>query len=251
MASTVGFISPPGWRDPSPAEFPTVCADAVVTQQYPLPLLDFSYDLDAIARTDDDLRLGCRVLAAVGCDAIGVVGTPFGCAGFGSIDSAGRLHDDLVGAGGVPVVSSSSAVISALRALGAERVGLACTYYTDAWRDRWARFVTEHGFSVVARSMTDQDLTVAHDVGDRDHWSPSAEQIVASVALLVEQTPDVDAVAVSGAGARTLAPHAALQDAADRPVIGVDVALYWMLAGVTRLQTTRALASLPHWHTAG
>jgi hypothetical protein len=78
---------------------------------------------------------------------------------------------------------------------------------------------------------------------------------VASVALLVEQTPDVGAVAVSGAGARTLAHHAALQDAAlqdaaNRLVNGVDVALYWALAGVTRLQANGALASLPDWQAA-
>jgi hypothetical protein len=48
-----------------------VCADAVVTQQYTLPSRDSSYDLDPIAHTDDDLRLGCQVLSGVGCDAIG------------------------------------------------------------------------------------------------------------------------------------------------------------------------------------
>ncbi len=45
----VGFISPPAWFDPAPAEFPAALTSSVRTQQAPLALPEFDYALSSIA----------------------------------------------------------------------------------------------------------------------------------------------------------------------------------------------------------
>lgn len=75
--STIGFISPPSWFDPSPGEFPSVCMEEVRVQQTILPPPEFSYTLEGIAATGEGLVLCARLLRAAGCDVIAQVGTPF------------------------------------------------------------------------------------------------------------------------------------------------------------------------------
>lgn len=229
---TIGFISPSNWVDPTPAEFPTVCLECVVTQQYPMTLLDF----DNVAAVEEELIRGCRVLGNIGCDAVGIVGTPFGWTGFSRAEQAMGHRERLEAAAGIPIVFASASIVMALRRLGAKRVGLACTYYSNLWRDRWAGFMVESGFEVVARTMADQRLRPLHHEGDRDHWYPSNELIATSVERLVREYGNADAIVVTGAGARTLACHETLQAIAARPVIGSDTALYWALAAATGIE---------------
>ncbi len=229
----IGFISPPNWVDPTPAEFPTICAETVVTQQYPMTLLDF----DDIAATEEELIRGCRVLNNIGCDAVGIVGAPFGWAGFSTAEQAMHHRKRLEAASETPIVTASASIVMALRSLGAKRVGLACTYYSNLWRDRWAGFMVESGFDVVvARTMSDQGLRPLHHQTDRDHWYPSIELIAKSVERLVREHDNADAIVVTGAGARTLASHETLQAIAARPVIGSDTALYRALAAAAGIK---------------
>ncbi|MGI9550280.1 MAG: hypothetical protein ACR2MT_03695 [Aurantibacter sp.] len=44
----IGFISAPAWFDPTPSEFPTVVEEGVLTQQAPLLLPEFDYQLETI-----------------------------------------------------------------------------------------------------------------------------------------------------------------------------------------------------------
>lgn len=231
-SKTIGFISPPNWIDPSPAEFPTICADTLVTQQYPMTLFDFD---DSVA-SEEELIRGCRVLSNIGCHAIGIVGTPFGWAGFSSPEQAMDHRQRLEAAADAPIVTASTSIVKALHSLRARRVGLACTYYSDLWRDRWAKFMSESGFDVaVARTMSDQGLRPPRQRTE-DHWYPTADLIADSVERLVREHSNTDAIVVTGAGARTLACCNALQAIADGPVIGSDTALYWALATVAGVE---------------
>ncbi len=234
---TIGFLSPPAWFDPSPAEFPSVCTDAVRVQQSPLSLPGFDWRLDSIAETEPALIAAAATLGDIGCDLVANVGTPFAWAGLASAVEARARQERLAAAAGVPVVMSGIAIIEAFAALGARRVGLACTYYSDHWRDRWAALVAASGLDVVAaQNLSQQGLMAEHDDADRDFWAPTAEQICQSVRRLAEAAPEAEAIAISGAGSRTLALVAALEAEIDRPVFGSDTALYWAAAkaaGVT------------------
>ena len=147
---TIGFLSPPAWFDPSPAEFPSICTDVVRVQQCPLSLPGFDWRLDSIAGTEPELVTAAATLGDMGCDLVANVGTPFAWAGLASAVEARARQERLAAAAGVPVVMSGIAIIEAFAALGARRVGLACTYYSDHWRDRWAGLVTASGLDVVA-----------------------------------------------------------------------------------------------------
>ena len=58
--TNVGFISPPNWFDPSAQEFAALCAEPIGTQQFPLPLFGFDYQLSSIARTQPEQLLAAR-----------------------------------------------------------------------------------------------------------------------------------------------------------------------------------------------
>ncbi len=228
---TVGFISPPGWADPSPAEFQAVCADQVLVQQCPLLLPGFDWRIDSIAMTEPELMVAARTLGDMGCDLVAKVGTPFAWAGLRSVAEARARRDRLADATGVPVVMSGIAILDAFAALGADRVGLACTYYSDDWTQRWARFVQASGVEVlVAQNLAEQGLMPPHDDAERAYWAPTAEQISECVRRIAKIAPKTEAIAISGAGSRTLTLVHALEAETGRPVIGSDTALYWAVA---------------------
>ena len=236
-APAVGFITPPGWIAPSPAECPTVCAEPVRVQQCPLMLPGFDWRIDSIARTEPELLAAARALGDAGCDLVAKVGTPFAWAGLAGIADARARGDRMALAAGAPVVMSGIAIIDALAALGVGTVGLACTYYSDDWRDRWARYVETSGVTVgAARNFAEQGLMPPHDDSDRAHWAPTPAQIAESVQRIVDEAPDVQAIAISGAGARTLAMIPVLEAETGRPVFGSDTALYWAIAKTAGLR---------------
>jgi maleate isomerase len=170
----------------------------------------------------------------MGCDLVANVGTPFAWAGLASVTEARARQERLAAAAGAAAVMTGVAIIEAFAALGARRVGLACTYYSDDWRDRWACLVAASGLDVVsAQNLSDQGLMPPHDAADRAYWTPTAEQICQSVRRLAEGAPEAEAIAVSGAGSRTLALIPALEGEIDRPVFGSDTALYWAAAKAT------------------
>ena len=70
-----------------------------------------------------------------------------------------------------------------------------------------------------------------HDASDEEFWAPTPAQISASVRNLVGQAPRVQAIAISGAGGRTISVIDALETELGRPALGSDTALYWAVKG--------------------
>ena len=211
---SIGFFSPPGWFDPSPAWFQGICAHPVQVQQCPLSLPGFDWRIDSIARTEPELLAAARELGETGCDLV-------------------------ANAAGVPVGMSEIAIVDAFAALGADRVGLACTYYSGDWKNRWARYVRASGLEViVAQNLAEQGLMPIHDDADRAHWAPTAEQISESVRRIAEAAPQAAAIAISGVGSRTLALDRALESEVGRPVFGSNTALYWAVAKTAGVELT-------------
>jgi maleate cis-trans isomerase len=234
---TIGFISPPGWFDPSPAEFPTVCANDVRVQQCPLALPNFDWRIETIAGTEPSMMSAAGALGDAGCNLVAKVGTPFAWAGFDSMAEARARQDRLSAAAKVPAVMAGIAILDAFKALRAQRVALACTYYSDDWMAQWARFVGASGFEVIAaQNLAGQGLMVPHGDDDRDYWAPTAEQIIESVLRIARAAPRAEAIAVSGAGSRTLSLIATLEAETGRPVFGSDTALYWAVARTAEVE---------------
>lgn len=228
----VGFVSPPEWFDPSPAEFATVCDVPVRTQQAPLPLPAFSYAMADVALTEPDLAVAARTLGRIGASVACLVGTPFGWAGTGSVEGARRRTGRLSEAAGVPIVSAALAIVDTLQELGVGHVGLATTYYDRDWQEAWAGFVGTGGLKITASGLVDQGIWDRTDARDQDYWAPTADDIERSVVTLAQDIPDVEAIVVTGSGCRTLSSIAALEGATGVPVMGADTALYRAAAKV-------------------
>ena len=227
----IGFISPPGWSDPSPSEFREICAATVRVQQYSLPLPAFDWRIETIGRTEPDQIRAAESLSAMGCDVIATVGTPFAWAGLDASQDARARCGRLTAVSGVPNVMAGIAILDAFEAMAVRKVGLACTYYADEWRRAWSAYVAASGFEVrAARTLADDGLVAGHGPADEAFWAPSPANIVTSVRNLVRAAPDLEAIAISGAGARTLSFAGDLEAEIGRPVVGSDSALYWAIA---------------------
>lgn len=196
-----------------------------------MSLPGFDWRIDSIARTEPEQLRAARALGDAGCDVVAHTGTPFVWGGLNSLGEAQARQDRLADAAGVPVVMAGIAIVEAFAALGVERVALVCTYYSDDWMGRWARFVRASGLDVVAaQNLAGQGLMPSHGDDNRDYWAPSAQQICASVRRLADEAPAAQAIAISGAGSRTLSLIGALEGETERPIFGSDTALYRALA---------------------
>ena len=229
--TNAGFISPPNWFDPSPQEFATLCTVPVGTQQFPLPLFGFDYQLSSIARTQPEQLLAARTLGACRCDAIAVCGTPFGWAGLSGEAEARAGAEQLSAAATVPVVLTGTAIVDALRILGIGKVALAPTYYDEEWKAAWKAFISGCGFNVVINdNLADQGIDPTHGIGSNFPGLMGKEPVRASVKAIGENARGAEAIVVTGAGCRTNQYISELEDAAGLPVIGSDTAVFWALA---------------------
>lgn len=63
---TVGFVSPPSWFDPGPAELAALMDHRVDVQQTILPLIDFGYaELDNLANAVPEMETCTRLLGVL------------------------------------------------------------------------------------------------------------------------------------------------------------------------------------------
>ena len=102
---------------------------------------------DGLIRMADDAERGAALLATAGVDVI-----VYGCT-TGSLVGGVKWEESLVRSihenTGVRAMSTSGAVVEALRALNARRVGVA-TPYTDVLNRLETEFLEDHGFQVAA-----------------------------------------------------------------------------------------------------
>lgn len=233
----IGVISPPGWYDPALAEIPNLFSQPVRVQQCPLHLIDFDYEIDSIANTEKELLQAAGTLTEIGCDILAMTGTPFAWAGLKSLTDARERRNRISTASGAPLVMAGISLLEACTALNLKKVGLACTYYSDDWRDRWATYVSASGLDVLAAcNLSDCSIAPQHETGDRSFWAPSPTDIEKNVRHLLRTDPSIEIVLISGSGARTLQIIESLEDETGIPVVGADTALYWSIARVLGLE---------------
>lgn len=146
----------------------------------------------------------------------------YACTSGSFLDGKGSdrsVCDRLSGLAGVPFVTASTAVVLALRSLGAERVALATPYIAEVSSGA-RRYLEEAGISVVAH----RDLNLLSNL-DKGRLGPEAsEQLVRSMDLA-----GADAVFISCTNWRTLDAIAALEPDLGVPVISSNLATMWLL----------------------
>ena len=242
---TIGFVSAPAWFDPAPSEFPTVVRESVQTQQAPLLLPEFDYRLESIAAVQGDLDLCARSLEAAGCDLVAQVGSPFAWAGAVSEIQARSRCEAMARAANVPAVMTGLAMVDGLRALGAKKIAVDCTYYESGWRDAFAAFLRICGFEIIlASNLADQGLAPPNAKMADYGWAMTDDLARRSILSVAQQAPTADAVVVTGAGTRTLRILAELEGRIERPIVAADTALYWAAASELNLTLTPKMGSL-------
>lgn len=228
---TIGFISAPAWFDPAPSEFPGVCRETVRTQQAPVPLPDFDYRLESIAAAQETLHSCARSLKAIGCDLVAQVGSPFAWAGATSEREARLRCETLARAADAPTVMTGLAIVDGLRAVGARRIAVNCTYYDAVWQEGFTGFLAVCGFDIRHASTLGEQGVVDAIATIADYgWSMTPALAARSIRAVAAASPEADAIVVTGAGTRTLAILADMEAETGRPVIAADTVLYWAVA---------------------
>jgi maleate cis-trans isomerase len=228
-----GFMSPPGWLDPSPEEFRTILDGEVIIQQTMMPIYNFVFGKIAnIAGTLPEMLYCSRQLGSAESDVIAHTGTPFGWAGLATEKAARDRCALLVdAAGGVPVIMAGLAILDGLRALGAEKLAISTPYYTQEWKDAWSAIVASGGFDIQAMKSMDEQGLVPTDGNIDDHgWIMKPKNIIASAVKVAQECPDAQAVVITGAGARTMTLTPEIEKQTGLPVLASDTALFWAMA---------------------
>ncbi|OLF10586.1 hypothetical protein BLA60_15540 [Actinophytocola xinjiangensis] len=184
----------------------------------------------------DGMDRAVTELASAGVDAIAYACTS------GSF-LAGRDSDQVMCAEltrrhGVPIVTTSSALVAALHALSASALAVVTPYVTPV-ADGAAAYLTEAGFRVAARN----DLHILSNL-DKGRLEPAASYRAAT-----DLDTAADAVVVSCTNWRTLDSLAAIEAETGTPAISSNLATLWALlrlAGIDdRLSPDVALMSRP------
>lgn len=124
---------------------------------------------------------------------------------------------------GIPLVTTSSALVAALRALGAERLALVTPYVTPV-ADGAASYLEQAGFDVVQR----HDLQLLSNL-DKGRLSPSASYLAARQI----DPSGVDAVVISCTNWRTVEVLEAVEADLGVPVVSSNLATLWALLGLS------------------
>jgi len=140
-------------------------------------------------------------------------------------DSDAETCAELAGVAGVPAVTTSTAMVAALRTLGARRVAVV-TPYIGPVADGAAAYLAQSGFEVVAR----RDLDLLSNLAKGRLGPEVSAGLVREVDL-----SDADAVMISCTNWRTFDHLAELEHETGLPVVSSNLATMWAalrLAGI-------------------
>lgn len=242
---TIGFISAPSWFDPAPSEFPMVVEEKVLTQQAPLLLPDFDYQLSSIASVQEELNLCSRSLKSMGCNIIAQVGSPFSWAGVKSEQDARSRVRSMYESSGIPVIMTGLAIVDRLRILNISNVAVNCSYYDSEWRDSFSSFLKVCGFQVThCSTLSDQGLAPENSKMQDFGWSMTEDLTIKSVNFVSNSAPSAEAIVVTGAGTRTLDVLNELELSTNRPIVAADTVVYWAIAHELGLKLKPIMGSL-------
>ena len=171
--------------------------------------------------------------APIGALAFACTGTSY----LAGKETEDRTLGELSASLNVPVVSAATAVVMALNALGAKRIGLVSPYTGELDRVCTPYWVSR-GFKVIAK-------TSAARAGENFHPIYSLPSGAAHQAI-DEITTDVDVIVMLGTGTPTLVPIAQTPYRGRAPILSCMFCLIW--AGVTLVDGRKPSAdNLKEW----
>jgi maleate cis-trans isomerase len=226
--NAIGFISAPSWLDPAPDEFRAITQGKISIQQTFLDPPGFDYSIKSITEIEPHLINAALSLASAGCSLIASPATPFGYMGFDNITKARENLTKITKTSGVECISSISAIFDLLEINKPQTLALACTYYQDDWKDLWTSFVRASGYEVIAsQSLVDQGIR-KQTLDEVDY--PNSDEICESIKIISKNYPNIDAIIISGSGARTMAITDKLKKISNKLIIAADTALFSIIA---------------------
>ena len=160
----VGFVTTPKYFDDAIQEFLKVAPEGVGAIQRVLSLDGYSYELDQRVSGMAEMESSAQALADSNCDIVLQVGSNWvhaaGTTPLEIEDMIGRISNRI----GIPFRMAGQCLVDGLQHMGAERIGVANSYYRDDWRDGINRYLTQAGFEIAASgSIIDQGIVASHD----------------------------------------------------------------------------------------
>ena len=132
-----------------------------------------------------------------------------------SDDKEQELLAHLEASSGCRVITAAGSVVKALNHLKARKIAIA-TPYSEAISQQGKRYLTEHGFDVVGYGRLDNVTNIYDESAER------AYQLACKA-----DTPDAEAVFLSGTGLPTLPVLQMLEEDLGKPVISSATAMMW------------------------
>jgi arylmalonate decarboxylase len=145
----------------------------------------------------------------------------YGCTSGSFLRSSDEIRGTITKIAGCPAVTTSDAVVAALRALGARRVALA-TPYLDFVTHEEVDFLGREGFEVPSW----HGLCLGNTQAQRRSINRVPADVTLRLARFVDR-PEADAIFLSCTALPTIAVIAALEDELGKPVVTSNQATLW------------------------
>lgn len=245
----VGFVTTPKYFDDSPMEFLKVAPERAGILQRVLHLPGYTYDLKQRAEAMDELEASALALAESHCDVVVQVGTNWVHAAGTDPDEIETFIDRVSDTIGVPFVMAGMAIVRALRAIGAETITVANSYYRPDWMAGINRFFEQAGFEILwSGNLLDQGIYATFDelleVEAATLWNYPPDIVRRSLLEAHAAAPQADALVQTGKGFTTVALLDEVEQRTGTTVVASDAATYWEALRHLNLAARQGFGSL-------
>lgn len=212
----IGILAPPG-NVTLERELPLHVPEGIVTNHNRLSRPGSSISQESLVAMAESVDQAAHDLAQAYPEVI-----VYGCTSGSFLHGIGneaKLADQITARTGIPAVTTSTAVVEALRAVGARKVFLV-TPYPDDVNAHEVEFLVHQGFQVVAvdgfRRPTSEEVRRV-----------TSEEVMALVLRSTEAVAACDTIFLSCTNMLTMDRIAAIEAATGKPVVSSNQASLW------------------------
>lgn len=141
-------------------------------------------------------------------------------------DTEDQTLTALAAQAGVPVITAATAVVDALRVLGAKRLALVSPYHASL-NEASAGYWASRGFEVVAKPSAFRESTAFHPI-----YSLPSDAVLPVLDEVGKAEPD--AIVILGTGLPSLRPIRSRPFVGSAPVLSCMLCIAWRMAAVAR-----------------